>query len=240
MNRAQLLRRALVGATVITFGELPETLAKIPGAQVAPAAAARTAVPTAARLVGNAVLLEDESHPLYIFGSMEGDPNLTALVAQRVTWLGENKKTRWPEPVLGNRETLAVLPPQGGRFFQADDIVRANGTGDCYLVGSKRVSPDVLALTYIGVSGHDVPIIDPRTEAKALHELLPKREPQESHEDRMDRERLETFGIKPPGMRKFEDERQRTDEERRAMRSYDEYLDSGGLLRFTTEPGNHR
>lgn len=190
ISRAQLLRRALVGGVVIAFGELPETLAKIPEAQAAPAIT-RTAIPTTARMC-RIEWLEDELIPGYQEGIKgigrvplrstpqesgempwrigNSDPNLVLLSAQKVEW---EKTTKGIPPVtLGEHlRRAAVLPPQAGRHFTTDDIVRSSHDGDCFLVRGK-LAPDTLELQYIGFTIHDAPLTDARLEAADLARLL--------------------------------------------------------------------
>lgn len=195
ITRAQLLRRALVGGVVIAFGELPELASKIPEAQAAPVLT-RTAIPTTARMC-RFEWLEDEMMPGMVdSGTTRGlkqgwvplrstpqesgetawrvgaaDPNLVLLSAQKVQW--EETIKGYPPMVMGEHlRKAAVLPPQAGKHFTTDDIVRSSHDGDCYLVRGK-LAPDTLELQYVGFTKDDDPLIDPRAEARALQDLMP-------------------------------------------------------------------
>lgn len=180
ITRAQLLRRALVGGVVITFGELPETLAKLPVGTVAPAAA-RTAIPTTARIAPfDAVKWKREWEHRIFYGPRESGEwvtdatsghiqNIELLSVQKADWLDPIEG--YP-PVTGDEFATAILPPGEGRFFQVGDIVRSSHNGDLRLVTGKQ--DDWLGVRHIGHTDEDHPLTDARTEAAALAKLLPK------------------------------------------------------------------
>lgn len=219
ITRAQLLRRALVGGAVIVFGELPELAAKIPEASAS--GITRTAIPTTARMC-RIEWLEDELMPGYtheilrergLLGPVSihstpqesgeipwrvgnADPNLVLLTAQAVKW---EKTTKGIPPVTlsENLRRAAVLPPQAGRHFTTDDIVRSSHDGDCFLVRGK-LAPDTLELQHIGFTIHDAPLTDGAAEAAELAKLLPH------GSDTREAEILEPPGTNKPEMWTFE------------------------------------
>lgn len=237
ITRAQLLRRALVGGALITFGELPELAAKIPEAKAAPALA-RTAIPTTARMC-RIEWLEDELMPGYQEGVKgigrvpirstpqesgempwrigNADPNLVLLSAQAVQW--EEAITGYPPVILGEHlRRAAVLPPQAGRHFATDDIVRSSHDGDCYLVRGK-LAPDTLELQYIGFTKHDDPLTDPNAEAAALAKMLPP-EIDDAQEQRFQQHALGGRPLAKSEMQSFE---QWSKSERGRARGYDRW-----------------
>lgn len=184
LTRGQVLRRALVGGALITFGKLPEQVEKVFGPQ--PAAAARTAIPTSARLVpvgfipgerseGESLFLTDfaprESGEWVTRESWQRVNNIVLLTAQKAEWL---EPIEGHPPVIGGEFVDAVMPPNSTRFYQVDDILRAAHNGDCYRVRAV-MNHDSLSLEHVGHTAVDCPLIDARAESAELAKLLPPR-----------------------------------------------------------------
>lgn len=223
MNRAQLLRRCMVGGVVLAFGKLPETLAELPEAAApAPEIAAlepstitvmRTGIPTAARINGRPA----------------------AITAQHVEWLEDEIMPEYASNYLYPDEISTIrVPPGNQNYFKVDDIIREEDTGECMVVVAigHKTTPGhalnqirrgdmvlpaaagyihhALDVQYVGWTRESVPIIDPGPE---LAELAAALNPPKTRADPDDLEHL-------ANLRDRQAKRRR---ERESMRSFADY-----------------
>lgn len=189
LTRAELLKRALIGGVLLQFGKLPELAPNATvSTEVVRIASARTAIPTAARYT-NYEWLEDQITPNY-HQQLETDaaPLTTllrdhrnmddsviqsrrAVTAQRVQWLEDELMPRGSQAETDGFG-MFTLPPQNAHFFMPEDIIRDSHSGENYHVSRVDYDKGILYTREVGYTPHDMPVIDPLEESRAIAEQI--------------------------------------------------------------------